>query len=408
MSIEVVLEGRFEEEKDYEGCLRMIQELAQQWQLKMETVDHEALIEVCPEGYIQISDEDGFLCIAAQTNVAGPGFHAYVCDFFHAIQARCPLSLTLTDPTHYDTHHNFERLVKEVFHRWLGEIKQYLRQRDDQAPLCLSWPVDYYVPKEKNGYVVTPMGYIQTADFLHQDAAGLAERFFVWNHQGRDGAYYRNAALNLLWKECYFEYSNMNEMTEKQADTILDYLEIAHRLDPHLALPMKEYRQLCTIRQREMQIQTAMDDQGTLPIGYRRAQITVRFGHWGIPVPGCTQESVDENTQTLYLTAPYHHIGEPWQWLFKLQAYAFQQEVEGFLEAEANAEAVIDLSHEDIVGRAYLQKAADHLSLHAQCNCGKEVLIAHCIICEAAMVDEVVEQLKQIRYYPIENDEIQA
>lgn len=408
MSIEVVLEGRLEDEQDYEGYLRMIQELAQQWQLKMEITDRDALIDVCPEGMIEISYEDGFLTVAAQTNVAGPGFHAYVCDFFHAVEERSPLSLTVEDPTHYYTHHRFDRLVNEVFYRWLGEIAQYIRETADHDQLCLSWPMNYYVPKPKKDHVVTPMGYIHIADFLNQDPASLAERFFVWNHLGRDGAYYRNAALNLLWKECYFEYSNMNEMTEKQADTILDYLEIAHRLDPQLALPMKEYQQLCELRQRESRIHDAAPYDTSIPIGYRREIVHVRCGHWSIPVHGCAQENVDENTQTLYLTAPYRSMEEPWQWLIQINVYAFQQEVRGFLKEWEEAEEPIDISHDDIVGRAFLQREEDHIRLHAQCNCGKEMLKLQCIIGEEAAVEPLIEQLKRIRVDAIQNDEIQA
>ncbi len=411
MSIEVALEGHLEDEQDFEGYLRMVSQLAEQWQLKMEMMESYAIIDVCPEGMIQLSYEDGYLTIAAQTNVAGPGFHAYVCDFFHAIVERSPLPLTVEDPTNYYTHHQFDRLVKEVFHRWLREIGNYIREtknQEDRDQICLSWPVDYYVPQPKKGCVVTPMGYIRIDDFLDQDLDTLAEQFFVWNHLSRDSAYYRNAALNLLWKECYFEYSNMNEMTEKQADTILDYLEIAHRLDPHLALPMKEYVQLCEIRQREKRIHDAAELHFAQPIGYRRELVHVRFGHWSVPVSGYAQESVEENTQTLYLIAPYRCMEEPWQWLVQINVYAFQHEVKGFLKEWEEAEQPIDISHDQIVGRAFLQREADHIRLYAQCNCGKEMLKLQWIICEEAMVDTIMEQVKQIRAYPIKNDEFQA
>ena len=56
----------------------------------------------------------------------------------------------------------------------------------------------------------------------------MADDFFVWNDRKRTARYYRNCAMVLLWKECYFAYSSMNEYTDKIANSILDYLEAAY------------------------------------------------------------------------------------------------------------------------------------------------------------------------------------
>ena len=57
MAIEVTLEGRFEEENDFEGYMNFIQETAIKNQLNMEIYEDCAVIDVCPEGYIEISCE---------------------------------------------------------------------------------------------------------------------------------------------------------------------------------------------------------------------------------------------------------------------------------------------------------------------------------------------------------------
>ncbi len=412
MAIEVALEAQLEEEKDFEGYLHLVAELAQKWQLKMEIMDTYALIDVCPEGTIQMSFTDGFLSITAQTAMAGPGFHAYVCDFFHAIEEKSPLTLTVIDPAHYYSHHNFDRLVKEVFHKWLSEIAQYLHNisdQDDCDQVSLLWPDGYYQPLAKKGYVVTLMGYISMEDFWKQDMEELAERFFVWNHLGRDGAYYRNAALNLLWKECYFEYSNMNEMTEKYADTILDYLEIAHRLDPLMALPMKEYQRLCEIRLREKRIHEANEMHFDLPIGYRRDIVNVGFGCWNIPISGFTQVNFNESTQALYLTAPYRSVEDPWQWMAKINVIEQESMIEERLREWDEVKDVIDLSHDQVKGKACLQNNGDgYFQVRAYCIYENQMLLQEWTINGETTAKALIKQLKQIHAYQPAKENYQA
>ncbi len=61
------------------------------------------------------------------------------------------------------------------------------------------------------------MGYMTKDKFLHSEVEDLAKEFFIWNEEKRTAQYYRNCAISLLWKECYFEYSAMNEETDKIA-----------------------------------------------------------------------------------------------------------------------------------------------------------------------------------------------
>lgn len=409
MSIEVVLEGQLEEEKDFEGYIRLLQELCEKWKLKIEPFEKFALIEVCPEGFIEVTYEDTFLSISAQTNVAGPGFHAYVCDFFEAIQKESPLELQVSDPTNYFEQKNFEKLKHDIFYRWLQDIATYVKEYDREiSELCISWPMDYYQPQPKEGHVVTPMGYISVHDFMYQDIETLAERFFIWNNQGRDAQYYRSAALNIMWKECYFEYTNMNEYTEKQADIMLDLLEIAYDLDPELPLPMNEYEYLCKLRGRSMKITDAKRMVTLQDIGYRRNLVEFHFGNWSIPAHGCAEKSIDESNQTLYLMAPYEHSEEPWKWMYKINIYAFKQEIEEFLPEIAEHEQSFTFEHENIKAMGNLEYKEDHILLNCQCNCGKEMMLIQVIICNEADVDALMKQIKMIKCRKVKDDAIKA
>lgn len=409
MSIEIVLEGQLETEKDFEGYLRLLKELCDTWKLKMETYENFALIDVCPEGFVEVSYKDTFLSISAQTNVAGPGFHAYVCEFFHAIQEKSPIALNVSDPTNYIVTRNFEQLKHGVFYRWLQDIASYVKENhQDVENLCLSWPMDYYQPKAKAGHLVTPMGYISIQDFTTQDMDTLAKRFFVWNNLGRDGEYYRSAAFNLLWKECFFEYTNINEYTEKQANLILDYLELAHEKDPELPLPMDAYDFLCEVSGRHPNIEHAKRMISLQEIGYRKDVVEFHFGNWSIPAHGCAEKSVDESTQTLYLMAPYRSAEEPWRWMYKVNIFAFKQEVETFLPEIMDGSDAFTFTKENVKGMGSFIENEDHLLMNVQLNCGKEMMFVQVVVCHREDLKELQTWIKQIKYRKIQGNEVRA
>ena len=411
MSIEISLEGQLESEKDFEAYMKLVNEICTKKQVKMEVYEHFALIDVCPEGFIECSYEDGFLSISAQTNVAGPGFHAFVCSFFDDVIKVSPMELAVSDMTKYFEERSFDKLKHQIFYRWLQDIGSHIEEMKKEAQdLCISWPMEYYHPKARDGFVITPMGYIAMDDFKKMEIEELAEHFFVWNHMGRDARYYRNAAINLLWKECYYEYSNMNEYTEKMTATILDYVELAYQEDPSLPLPMSEYQYLCGLSGREIKIHDA-NAMYVHNIGYRRELVELQFGNWSLPAHGCSETSIDDSNQTLFIMAPYQHAEEPWTWMYKVNIYAFKQAVEGFLpEIENNAAAydTFTFSHDTIQAKGYLEKKEDHILLSAQLNCEKEMMMLQIIICDEHKIPELMENIKHIKCRKVSDDQIKS
>lgn len=409
MSIEVRLEGQLETEKDFEAVLGLFKELCEKMHLKMEAFEHFALIDVCPEGFVECSYKDSYITVSAQTNVAGPGFHAYVCTLFDEIIKISPMELATYDPTGYFETRDFDKLKHDVFFRWLQDIGNYvLEAQEEGEDLFISWPLDYYRPKAKKGFVVTPMGYIAVNDFQSDDMDAIANRFFVWNQIGRDALYYRSAAINLLWKECYYTFSNMNEYTEKMADTILDYLEIAHKLDASLPLPMEEYYTLCEILNREKVIQEATS-MYIQDLGYRKQSVHFYFGNWSIPAHGCSEKSVDESNGTLYLMAPYASEHEPWRWMYKVNVFSFQQPITNFLkeiEAKANTEDFFAFEDAQLSAKGYVEKRDDHIVLHAQLLAQNEMMMIEIIICHEEDIAERIADIKQIKCHKINDTDI--
>jgi len=143
-------------------------------------------------------------------------------------------------------------------------------------------------------------------------------------------------------------------------------------------------------------------------IGYRRDIVEFQFGNWSIPVHGCAEKSIDDSTRTLYLMAPYRQADEPWKWMYKVNVYAFNQEVENILDDIAEGEDVVDIAHHDVFGKAVLKQQEDYTTVKAQLNCGKEMLLIQIVICDPQIIPDLLEQVKQINCRKQKNDTFQA
>ena len=152
-------------------------------------------------------------------------------------------------------------------------------------------------------------------DFAKKEVHDLMDDFYVWNDWDRDASFYRNAALTLLAKEGRGIYSNMNDETEKVANEILDYLEIAHEKDQAMKLPKKEYEELAALLDREDKLKDAvgMDREA---IQYRTREVYHLFDDARVAAPGTAERSYDPATQSVNLMAPYKEEGE-WSWLIQ-------------------------------------------------------------------------------------------
>lgn len=400
MTIEIVLEGKLEEEKDFEGYLELIQDISKERKLKMEFYDHLCFIDICPEGYIQVSYENQYLSVSSQTNVVGAGFHAYVCEFFDTLIERSPLELQVSDPTDYFTHRDFKRLKYKIYYQWLSDLSAYiLDQKKQVKDLCISWQVDYYLPKEKKGYIITPMGYLPESLFEPQHLEELAQTFFIWNNKERDAVFYKNCAMNLLWKECFFEYSTMNEKTADTANMILDYLEMAFEKDASIPLPILEYSELCETMHREHKITNPVSMVSFPQIGYRRDIIHYQLGAWSIPVDGCAERNVTPDKTALVFIAPYHQNDQTWHWMYKISTMTLEENVDHFMPAILEDEHHISFEHEGVKGVALVTKEDEYQLVHAQYICKNETLFLQLFVHLNDPIDPLLELIKHVSYH---------
>lgn len=367
MSMEILLEGRLKKESEWEEFHTFLKQLCEEKQLYMEDHGSSLLIRVCPLGDILCSYAERYLSLAAQTIPAGPGFHAWTCQLFQEIKARYALDGTLHDPTSYDKNHSFEDLKHHHFYPWLRQLVATLQQHAREADgMYVCWTNTDYEPRLKKGCAATPLGYVPLDALSGKDVEEWAESFFVWNEETRTARYYRSCAMALLWQDCYYAYSGMNEQTEKTALAIIDYLEAAYEADTTLPLPLTAYQTLCVAIHREPLIRQGVAMPQEI-LGYRQNTVGFRFREWSVNADGCAEVSYDRSTDTLCLMAPYHHEGEPWRWLLQAKVYPTGTVLHDSkkIHDTTDALATFTMGNDTCSGTGYMHKQDDHIHLQA-------------------------------------------
>lgn len=311
-------------EKQRNEVYEIIRLICDQEKLQLEERGDTIVIEVCPQGSILCTQQEDVITLKAHTNHGGPGFHAYCVNLFAWIREECDTACSVSDDCGFLENPDFSRLKYEVFYPWLSDLKRLLLEGALQHQNYYFDTAQYLVlPKEEA--MITSCGYLDHHELEEMDAEALAPYFFLWNEEERDARFYKNCALHLLAKEGYGRYARMNEQSEKYAQMIVDYIDIAYSLDPAISLPLQAYQELCEQLGRETTITDGvmMEEEITQ---YRQHEVYHLFHEWNIYAPGCCERSYDGVHDELYLMAPYEDASCGWEWMWKIASYASQPE----------------------------------------------------------------------------------
>lgn len=289
--------------------------LALREQVAISELDNCVMIEACPQGKIFITEEGNDLVLRAHTRHAGPGFHAFVVNLFKALQEEIEGEYILQDDLEFDQDEDFHRL----YHAFEDEL-EYLRETLIQDPAFREknyiYDETYYLPVLKENRILTSIGDLDFKEFCNMDIDDLMNYFYVWNDWDKDAQYFKNAALTLLCKEGHLEHTTMNEKTIKDAHAICDLIELAHKADDSLTLPIHEYDILCSHLGRDNQLDDcpSMDEE---VICYRENEVYHLFDDVKVFAPGTCERSFDPVSQSLILMSPYTQED---QWNYVIQA----------------------------------------------------------------------------------------
>ena len=312
MFVQLICKDR--EEKQMEELYEVLGALCQREGVQIEDRGNRVEILVCPQGKIVTREDGKDLILSSNTRYGGPGFHAFVVDLFKDVEEEIPGDYELMDDLEYDKDEDFHRLT-HVYENELDYMRNLILDEPGFRNRNYMFDETYYLPKNEDGRINTSAGEMDEKEFRTKPLDELMDNFYIWNNWDRDGRFFRNAALTLLAKESYGEFSKMNEQTEKVAEEICDDLEIAFRLDPTLPLPLDAYKALIAILNRENKLEGAieMDKEAS---SYRTREVYHVFEDVRLVAAGTAERSYDPTTQSVFLTSPFTEDQE-WAWLLQ-------------------------------------------------------------------------------------------
>jgi len=246
--------------------------------------------------------EGGRVTVSAVTSPVGPGYHTFACGLVRQLGEEIGIAWAppdspdpSRDPTGYFA--SGDRKDAERGHLgWLGaSMARALAARRTAAPaIHLGTPPG--IRFDVDGALATPLGPRDDAWLAR--AAGdprVAVDVWPWFTDATDGRYRLLRALSLMWPEVRWRRpaDNAERATLEEA---LRLLHRAYPLDPSLAYPWREWRELAELAGASdpnaalVEERAATVDPSTPLVGYRRRPVTIVHEGWALTVPGSYAE----------------------------------------------------------------------------------------------------------------------
>lgn len=313
MFVQLICKDR--NEKEITELYQVISAICHREEVQIEESGDKVVVSVCPQGKIVIGEKDNELDLYASTRHAGAGFHAFVVDIFKDIQEELPGNYELIDDLHFAEDEDFDHL-QALFEDELDYLRGLLLKEEEMRLRNYMYEETYYLPIEKENRICTSIGDMDQEEFRQISMEDLINSFYVWPNWDKDARYYKNAALTVLAKEGMGIYSKMNEMAEKKANEICDYIELAYQKDNQISLPVKEYTYLTNLLNRENKLTKDTVQMEQEVIQYRLKEVYHLFDIAKVVALGSAERCYDPVSQSINLMAP-HKDNDEWEWLIQ-------------------------------------------------------------------------------------------
>jgi hypothetical protein len=262
---------------------------------------HIALHPAAPDVSIVVG-ETGRVMARAETSPAGPGYHTFVGRLLQRLGSDRGIAWEPVGPDvpaavgvgHPDS--GDRRDIERAHLGWLGSslVRAAEARRLGSPPVHLATPPG--VRFEVDGALATPLGPRDDAWLARAlTDARVAIDIWPWFSDATDGRYFMNRALTLMWAE--IRWRRPTDADERAlVDETLRLLHRAYPLDPSLAFPWREWRELALLRPTPdsmaalIEERAAAVDPSTPLVGYRRRPVSVTHDGWAIVIPGTFTE----------------------------------------------------------------------------------------------------------------------
>jgi hypothetical protein len=270
----------------------------------------------CAEDVELVVREPGRVVVSAKTSTVGPGYHAYLCDLMQRLGGALAIdwdgpgdgSDTGDETGYFDT--GDLRALEDEFLQWMGGVVRIVTEgltRDYQW-MMISMAIGHHY--RHHGPLVTPLGP-RDLHWLEAVAEDLNRGIdlFPWWLAGIGASFYRGRALTRMWRDVRWRAPLTEDEGRLLVDVHLD-LARAHRLDPSLEYPWREWRELMDdieghfgyVEMAGADVEAEVRRRASLApadaplIGYRRRPVRVDLTDgWSIEIPGEMTEEWDDD-----------------------------------------------------------------------------------------------------------------
>lgn len=316
MFVQLICPNRNEQEKN--EIYQVLGLLCKREQIQIEERLDCVEILVCPQGKIQVTEKGKDVFLSATTRFAGPGFHAFVVEFFFDLQEEIEGNYEFKDDLNYDG--DFDALCS-IYEDEIVYLKDLLLKNSDMQTQNYMYEQTYFLPLNDSHSILTPIGKIDKEEFKQMDEKSLLPYFYIWNEWDKDAQFYKNAALFELCNYGAGKYTLMNESTLKHANQICDYIECAYQMDASISLPLKEYKYLCQQLERLNKCANGVQMEQEI-YQYRLKEVYHLFSNVKVVCHGWAERSYDPVSKALVLMAPYQKDTE-WHYMIQASLYPY-------------------------------------------------------------------------------------
>lgn len=403
--IHISLEGIVKTKEEEQSLISTIQQVCVENNFLCEMKGHTGTIYVCPCGIIDILFENYYVVLKTNTALVGPGYYVAVCELFENIQKASSIYLSIDDECGYLEDHDFNRIKENYFYPYMDTMMDSFSRMSESDEATYAWDNKSYLPLAKEKSVITPLGYIHAYECSMMRVEEACERYYIWNEIEKDAVFYRNSALVSLWCDCLFEKSGYDEKSLGIAKSICSALEIAHKLDKELPLPVDEYQLLCKVLNQPIQIFN-VEQYPRGDIGYRKNHIFYVYGSWFIYFSGLAIQSFDGHTMTLELKNE-----EETCITMKITGYKNDEKMDFAYRYLNRVDSLdnVDFESDQIHVKSVLHELNDEnhsLYVQAQCIKDKEMLMINAECSDMSYYQQILTTLENIQMIEFEKSEV--
>lgn len=329
------------------------------------------------------------ITVLANTSSCGPGYHIYLCDLIHRLRNDFSVRWIRFRP---DDDTSFGDETEYFFSGDKGAVYQHMKSwlktlagsffdgtldgNANDIALCMPMNVRF----QGHSSAITQLGP-RDRDWLRGISEGFLDyrEFFPWYDEGFGAGYHLGRALVQMWCDVRWR-APVNEDETNLLKSVLDSLEMAHRLDPTLSFPWNEWKELLEIVNVETPGMNFVKEKAFGPgqIGYRRGRVRTSLpGYWSMETDGSFSEfhpdtegglSAFDPPREVWFTAYSFSADQPEKTFHRMRDEALRKRHE-YVHEKGTYISVADITSRETEGERYYVLQSSNIGILCRSVC---------------------------------------